>query len=150
MGENSKLGGMGLSGQQSYSRRIDRRRRRKRMAITFDTSRTPRFSLLVAEEDGRVLTVGDDAAPAVFSGAGEAELFLHLAVGRGGWRVRQTSCRELTSLLCGPSCAFAKRVALDPSPEMFADKFLIDLVSVDKARFLQRLAEPHRRLKQLL
>lgn len=58
------------------------------MAIPVETSRMPHFSLLVAEGDGRVLTVGNDKAPAVFSGEGEAELFLHLAAGGVGWRGR--------------------------------------------------------------
>ncbi|MDP9474686.1 MAG: hypothetical protein M3R38_03155 [Actinomycetota bacterium] len=110
------------------------------MAITADTSRTPHFWLLVAEEDGRVLTVGDDAAAAVFSGEGEAELSLHLAAGGGVWRVRRTSLGELASLLRGPSCSGAKSVALDPPPEMFADELLVGLISVGKERFLGRFA----------
>ena len=120
------------------------------MAIPVETSRTPHFSLLVAEGDGRVLTIGADAAPAVFSGEGEAELLLNLTARGGGWKVRRTSLRELASLLRGPSCAGAKSVALDPSPEMFADDLLVDLVSVDKDRFLGRLAERHRCSTQLL
>lgn len=119
------------------------------MASPTDSSLTPRFSLLVAEGDGRVLTVGDDAAPAVFSGEGEAELFLlHFAAGRGRWRIRRTSPRELASLLRGPFCAGAKRIALDPSPEMLADDLLVELVSVDKDRFLERFARRDRGLKQ--
>ena len=109
------------------------------------TPRTPDFWLLVAEEDGRVLTVGDDRAPAVFSGEGEAELSLHLAAGEGVWRVRQTSLEELASLLRGPSCSRAKSVALDTSPEMFADELLVGLVSVGKERFLERFAKRDRR-----
>lgn len=115
------------------------------MASMTETSSTPRFSLIVAEGDGRVLTVGDDAAPAVFSGEGEAELFLRLAVEGDEWRVRRASPGELALLLRGPSCAGAKRVALDPSPEMFADKLLVDLVSVGKNRFLERFARRDRR-----
>ena len=110
------------------------------MTIPTKTPRTPDFWLLVAEEDGRVLTVGVDRAPAVFSGEGETELFLHLAAGGAG-RIRRTSPRELASVLCGPSCAVATRIALDPSPEMLADDFLVQLVSMVKDRFLERFAK---------
>lgn len=110
-----------------------------------ETSCAPDFWVLVAEEDGRVLTVGEDAAPAVFSGEGEAELFLHLAAGGDDLKIRRTSPRELAPLLCGPSCAGATRVALDPSPGMLADESLVGLVSVGKERFLERFAGCDRR-----
>lgn len=96
----------------------------------------PDFSLIVAKEDGRVFTV-DGATLAVFSGEGEAELFLYLAVGKEGWKVRQTSSGELISMLDGP-CASAERVALDPSPEMFAER-LMGLVCMGKERFVERI-----------
>lgn len=115
------------------------------MTTTTETPRTPDFWLLVAEEDGRVLTVVGDRALAVFSGEVEAELFLHFASGRAGRRIIPTSPRELASLLRGPSCAGATRVALDPSPEMLADESLVGLVSVRKERFLERFAGHDRR-----
>ena len=115
------------------------------MTITTETPRTPDFWLLVAEEDGRVLTVGEDAAPAVFSGEGEAKLFVHLAAGDDVWTVRRTSLEGLASLLRGSSCAGATRVALDPSPEMLADESLVQLVSMGKDRFLERFAKRDRR-----
>ncbi len=108
------------------------------MTITTETPRTPDFWLLVTEKDGRVLTVGDDAALAVFSSEGEAELFLHLAAGGGGRRIIRTSPRTLTPLLRGPSCSGVMRVALDPSPEMLANDLLVGLVSVRKERFTGR------------
>lgn len=111
------------------------------MIIPAETSINPDSWLLVAEEDGRVLTVGDDRAPAVFSGEGEAELFLHLEAGGDGRRIVHASPRELALLLCGPSLAGARRVALDPSPEMLADDLLVRLISVGKHRFLERFAE---------
>ena len=111
------------------------------MTIMTETPRAPDFWLLVAEEDGRVLTVGEDAAPAIFSGEGEAELFMHLGAGGGRRRIRKTSPRELAALLCGPSCAGATRVALDPSPEMLAGECLVELVSVGKGRFLEQFAK---------
>lgn len=64
----------------------------------------------------------------------------HLAVGGDGWKAWQTSPKELALLLSDP-CAGAKRIALDPLPEMFADPLLVDLVSVDKDRFLERYLE---------
>lgn len=85
-----------------------------------------------------MLTVGGDAAPAVFSSEGEAGLFLqHLVVAENGWKVWETPPEELAILLGGP-CETAKRVALDPLPQMFAESFLADLVSVDKGHFLER------------
>jgi hypothetical protein len=110
------------------------------------TSRTTHFSLILAEEDGRVLTVGGDAAPAIFSSEGEAGLFLqHLAGGGDGWRAWQITPEELMLLLCGPY-AGAKRIALDPLPEMFADPLLVDLISVDKDHFLERYVKEPRLL----
>ena len=87
-----------------------------------------------------VLTVNSDGGrmlPA-FSGEGEAEMFLWLgdAFG-GGWHVRETSSGELVSLLSGP-CAGVGSIALDPSPGM-AEAGTIDLVSVDRKRFVGRI-----------
>lgn len=93
----------------------------------------PDFSLIVAEGDGRMLTVGDHATLAVFSGDGEAELFLHFAVENGGWKVQKTSPAKLVSML--DRTRGTERVALDPSPEMFAER-LVGLVSMGKDRFI--------------
>ena len=139
--ENGSSRGEADLGGKPRPRGADRRRRRTRLIIPAETSRNPDFWLLVAEEDGRVLTVGGDRAPAVFSGEGEAELFLHLEVGGDGRRIIRTSPRELASLLCGPSFAGARRVALDPSPEMLAGELPVSLISVGKHRFLERFAE---------
>jgi hypothetical protein len=112
------------------------------MASQTKTSYPPDFWLVVAERDGRVFTVGDDAAPAIFSGEGEAEMFRYLGVGEDGWLVRRTSPAELVSLLEGP-CAGAEKVALDPSPEMFVER-LVGLVSTGKVRFLERFVKQDR------
>lgn len=60
-----------------------------------------------------VLASGEEALP-VFGFEEEARMFLDLGAS-GGWRVRETTAGELTSVLCGP-CATVDRVALDPIP----------------------------------
>ena len=76
---------------------------------------------------------GEQALP-VFSGEGEAEMFVWLGGAfEDGWRVRASSAGELVSILYGP-CAGVGRVALDPSPEMTAEA--IRLVSVSRGRFV--------------
>ena len=61
---------------------------------------------------------GGDTLP-VFSGEGEAELFLWLREERQhGWEVHQSSAEELVFVLSGP-CSHAGLVALDPSAEIF-------------------------------
>ena len=71
----------------------------------------------------------------VFSGDGEAEMFVWLAGAfEDGWRARETSAGELVSILYGP-CGGVGRVALDPSPEMVGIN-AVSLVSVTRERFL--------------
>ncbi len=101
---------------------------------------------------------GEQALP-VFSGEGEAEMFVWLGGAfEDGWRIRETSVGELVSILYGP-CAGVGRVALDPSPEMAAEA--IRLVSVSRERFISWIVDspgsyspgaPHhpRRLVRLL
>jgi hypothetical protein len=77
---------------------------------------------------------GEQAMP-VFSGNGEAEMFVWLeGAFEDGWRVRETSAGELVSILYGP-CAGVGRVALDPSPEMVGIN-AVSLVRVTRERFL--------------
>jgi hypothetical protein len=77
---------------------------------------------------------GEQALP-VFSGEGEAEMFVWLGgVVGDDWRVRETSAGELVSILYGP-CAGVGMVALDPSPEMVGIN-AVSLVSVTRQRFL--------------
>lgn len=110
------------------------------MAIATSPSHRSAFWLVVAEEDGRVLTVDGDGTPAIFSGEGEAEMFRYLfGAGEGGWLVRRTSPGELVSVLyC--HCADANKVALDPAPEMLSAR-LIGLVCMSKVRFVARIVE---------
>jgi hypothetical protein len=76
---------------------------------------------------------GEQALP-VFSGGGEAEMFVWLrGTFEDGWRVRETSAGELVSILYG-LCAGVGRVALDPSPEMSPET--IRLVSLSRERFV--------------
>ena len=66
-----------------------------------------------------VLRRGEKVLP-VFGHEEEAELYLWLAGLGEGWRVRESRCGELVSVLCGP-CADVKSVALDPLPQMIED-----------------------------
>ena len=75
------------------------------------------------------------AALAVFSFKEEAELFLILGQVSGeGWQVRESSPGEIISLLMGPHVDVT-RVALDPAPEMLAQR-TGGLVSLDRKRFV--------------
>jgi hypothetical protein len=81
-----------------------------------------------------IVDCGGEQALPVFSGEGEAEMFVWLGGAfEDGWRVRASSAGELVSILYGP-CAGVGRVALDPSPEMTAEKIL--LVSLSRGRFV--------------
>lgn len=70
----------------------------------------------------------------VFSFEEEAEIFLEPRGVADGWQVRESSARELVSVLCGP-CAGVKEVALDPSLEMVAERS-VGLVSLLRERFM--------------
>ena len=81
-----------------------------------------------------VVVHGDERALPVFSGEGEAEMFVWLGGAfEDGWRVRESSSGELVSILYGP-CASVGSVALDPSPGIEAE--MLDLISVSRARFV--------------
>jgi hypothetical protein len=77
--------------------------------------------LVARDGDGplEVLTLdGGDTLP-VFSGEGEAGLFLWLREAReNGWEVHERSAEELVFVLSGP-CSHAGLVAIDPSVEIF-------------------------------
>ncbi|MDP9474465.1 MAG: hypothetical protein M3R38_01990 [Actinomycetota bacterium] len=93
-----------------------------------------------------MLTVdcGGGRALPVFSGEGEAEMFVWLGGAfDAGWRIRETPTGELISILCGP-CASVSSIALDPSPEM-AKAEIIGLVTIARERFLDRIVAPGRR-----
>jgi hypothetical protein len=74
----------------------------------------------------------------------EAELFLRSLGAEGGdvgWRIRESRCGEIASVLCGP-CANAERVVLDPLPAMVADGTAALLASVDRVSFMGSLLAP--------
>jgi hypothetical protein len=76
---------------------------------------------LVARNDGplEVLTLDGGATLPVFSGEGEAEMFLWLREAREfGWEVHESSAEELALVLSGPRSRVGL-VALDPSTEIF-------------------------------
>lgn len=79
-----------------------------------------RFWLIAKVEAGRMSVLTTDLASGettlpVFSFEDEARMFLELGASGDGWRVRETTAGELTSVLCGP-CATVDRVVLDPIP----------------------------------
>ena len=61
-------------------------------------------------------------------------MFLILGQVSTSWRVRESSAGEITSLLMGPHVDVG-RVALDPAPEMLAQK-TGGLVSLNRERFM--------------
>lgn len=81
---------------------------------------------------------GGERTLPVFSGEGEAEMFLWLrGAFEDGWHARETSSGELVSLLSGP-CAGVGSVALDPSLEI-AEAEPLELASMDRKRFIGRV-----------
>ena len=85
-----------------------------------------------------------EGTPAVFSGEGEAEIFRRFGTLGATWRKRSTSPDELVSLLCC-RCAAAKRVSLDPTPELLRAG-MAGLASMDKERFVERIVGLRRSL----
>lgn len=80
--------------------------------------------LIARNDDGplEVLTLDGGETLPVFSGEGEAELFLWLREARGyGWEVHESSAEELVFVLSRP-CSRAGLVALDRSIEIFDDR----------------------------
>ena len=90
-------------------------------------------------EHGRieVLTLDGKKTLPVFSSEDEAQMFLRLEGVADGWQVSESRGGELVSMLFG-LCAGVKEVALDPLPEMVADR-TVGLVSLDRKRFIRSL-----------
>ena len=112
--------------------------------------RGPGTTWWLVAKDGHLcktlLTVncGGGRALPVFSGEGEAEMFVWLGGAfEDSWRIRETSTGELISILCGP-CESVRSVVLDPSPGMKKVE-IIDLVTVTRERFLDRMVAPNSR-----
>ncbi|CAN5142413.1 MAG: hypothetical protein M3Q62_07705 [Actinomycetota bacterium] len=81
----------------------------------------------------------------VFSFEEEAEMFLRFGNVGGDWRIRESGVGELISVLYG-LCAVVSDVALDPLPEMVAERF-VGLVSLDRERFIERIMNRNRQLE---
>ena len=94
---------------------------------------------LVAKNDGGpvgVLTLDEGDTLPVFSGEGEAELFLWLrGEDQRGWGVHQSSAEELVFVLSGP-LSHAGLVVLDPSAEIF-DGRDAELPGLGREEFLE-------------
>jgi hypothetical protein len=140
-------------------RTVSRQRKREdgRMidnAIEGGTDATTRFEtswLIVRNDLGagdgppEVLTLGagggvegDGTILPVFSFEEEALLFLRLCGFGGGWRVSKSSAADLASVLAD-ACPDARRVALDPVPEI-GRCGPHDLVSLPRKEFVRLLA----------
>ena len=109
------------------------------------------YWLIARNENGRLevlttgLASGEEAMP-VFSHEEEAEMFFGLEqVEPGGWQARESTNGELISVLYGP-CARVERVALDPLPEMVAER-TVGLVSLSRERFVDLVLSRERPLK---
>ena len=108
------------------------------------------YWLLARNDNGRLevfttsLASGEEATP-VFSHEEEAEMYFILGqVGCDGWQARQSTAGELISALYGP-CASVERVALDPLPEMAAER-TVGLVSLGRERFVDLVLSRERPL----
>ena len=89
------------------------------------------------------IDAGGEKALPVFSFEEEAEAFLNLGVLRTHWWIRETTPRELVSMLYGP-CAGVGRVALDPLPELGGEA-IVGLVSLSRERFCKNLRDRMKR-----
>jgi hypothetical protein len=87
------------------------------------------------------LASGEEALP-VFSFEDEAKMFLKLGTSCGGWRVRETTAGELTSVLFS-LCTGVRRIALDPLPGLEAAA-LVGLVSMGREAFIESLSNMQR------
>ena len=91
-----------------------------------------------------VFVLDDGDTLPVFSGEGEAELFLWLREAHEhGWEVRESSCGELVSVLYGP-CSQARLVALDPSTEIL-DRWGAGYSGLGREAFLKWMISGSRR-----
>jgi hypothetical protein len=103
-------------------------------------TKSPSYWLVVRDEVSQmeVLTIrhaGREEALPVFSFEEEARMFLEYGALENGWRARETSAGELTSVLFGP-CVGVERVALDPLPGIGMP---LDLVCARREEFVSLL-----------
>ena len=108
------------------------------------TDRKPRqpYHLIVNNEKDRLdvltiqLSTAGEALP-VFSHEEEAEKFVRLESSGTGWRVRETSARELVSVLLGPGADIGW-VVLDPWPRIHV-QMVVGLIGVNPSDFVNLL-----------
>ncbi len=112
------------------------------MAVEAEGFRHTDLLLIVAREDGRVLSV-DEETLAVFSGEGEANLSLYFAGNEDTWTIKRVPSEELPSVFDGEN---ARKIARDPSPEIIT-QHLVELVSLNRNLFLEGFAKHVRGLK---
>ena len=100
------------------------------------------YRLIVNNEKDRLdvltiqLTNGGVALP-VFSYEAEAEKFVRLGGWGTGWRAKETSARDLVSVLLGP-CVGVGLVVLDPWPEIYVE-MMVSLIGVNRLDFVNLL-----------
>jgi hypothetical protein len=88
------------------------------------------------KDDFEVFTLDDGGTLPVFSGEGEAEMYLWCeGACECGWETYRSTSREVMSMLDGP-CSDAGAVALDPSPN-FIDGRPASLINLDRSRFVE-------------
>ncbi|MDQ3913494.1 MAG: hypothetical protein M3305_17320 [Actinomycetota bacterium] len=110
---------------------------------TRSPERSPRstYWLIVTGSKGRTeaLAIDHDGeeALAVFSGEGEAEMFLRLSGGMGsGWWLKESEAGGLVSMLLGPYAGF-RRVILDPAPGIVTE--VVEPLILSRERFVRFL-----------
>jgi hypothetical protein len=101
------------------------------------------FWLIATRARGRmeVLTsdAGGETVLPVFGFQEEGEFFLRLEATEADWWPRETTTRELVSLLLG-LCAHVDKVALDPLPGL-GGKEIVELVSTARRHFVRHLMD---------
>ena len=109
----------------------------------------PAYWLITKNTNGRieVLTLNCKKTLPIFSHEEAAQMFLRLSgdVEDKGWRVTESGAGELVSMLYG-LCAEVEEVALDPLPEMVAER-IVGLVSLDRRCFIERMSTRRRALR---
>ena len=109
----------------------------------------PAYWLIARNPNGRieVLTLNCKETLPIFSHEEEAQMFLRLSrdAEDEGWRVTESRAGELVSMLYW-LCAEVKEVALDPLPEMVAER-IVELVSLDRRCFIERMMTRRRALR---
>lgn len=64
-------------------------------------------------------------------------MFLRFGVSGTGWRIRESTCGELASILYAP-CRDVEQVVLDPLPRMVAER-TVGPVSLSRKAFIEVL-----------